>query len=354
LLALLVLGSHTSAPAVASEPEELWEITHSGGVLVGLPVIASQQEVWLMDATGRVHGLSRAGITEHRRLNQRFEPLTAAEQASRLSGAFGNHYEVLAAPPYAVVAPVGHAQGWARQLNTFYREFQHHFGSRGISLEEPAGGLVVVCYATRAQFRAAAAHQRVQIHDSVLGFYCEQSNWIHLYEHPEEGAGEQLTAAVVRHEAAHQLGFNTGAHTRLGATPHWLLEGLACILEMPESPQPSGSRSRLAVHNPLRLDDWRQLAQDPAAARQRIERLIVSDQSLRDAPIEAYAASWALTHYLAEREPQRLQAYLECIRSYRFGQGTRTDQRWHDFERHISSNLPQLTQRLIAYYAGQR
>jgi hypothetical protein len=354
VLSLLVAWSHQLEPAQASDPNTLWEITHHGGVLVGLPVIASQQEVWLMDSTGRVHGLGRAAITAHRRLDERFEPLTPEEQANRLSSAFGSHYETLAAAPYAVVAPVGHAQAWAKQLNQFYREFQRHFSSRGLSLDDPQGGLVVVCYASRAQFRAAASHQRIQINDEVLGFYCEQSNWIHLYEHPEEGAGEQLTAAVVRHEAAHQLGFNTGLHTRLGATPHWLLEGLACILEVSESSQPAGNGTRPTVHNRLRLDDWRRLAEDPARARQRIAQLIVSDQPLRDAPLESYAAAWALTHYLAEREPQRLRAYLETIRQHRYGQGTRTDERQRDFELNISPNLPQLTRRLISYYDTER
>lgn len=307
-----------------------------------------------MDVTGRVHGLGRGSITAHRRLDERFEPLTPEQQADRLSSAFGSKYETLAASPYAVVAPVGHAETWARQLNAFYREFQDHFGSRGLSVAQPQGGLVVVCYATQAQFRAVAAHQRYQISDSVLGFYCEQSNWIHLYEHPEGDAGEQLTAAVVRHEAAHQLGFNTGLHPRLGSTPHWLLEGLACLLEVPPASPPPGIRSRPTSYNPLRLGDWQKLAQDPARARQRIEQLIVSDQPLRDSPLESYAAAWALTHYLAEREPQRLRAYLETIGRHRFGQGTRTDQRWQDFEQNVSTNLPQLTKRLISYYSTER
>ena len=91
-----------------------------------------------------------------------------------------------------------------------------------------------IVYKNRSDF---ARHSTMQgaLPNGVVGYYDRNSNRINLYDMGEraEGANWRRNAAVLIHEATHQMAFNTGVHSRFCPPPTWLAEGLAMLFEAP-------------------------------------------------------------------------------------------------------------------------
>jgi hypothetical protein len=130
---------------------------------------------------------------------------------------------------------------------------------------------------------------------------------------------------VIQHEAAHQVLFNIGVHVREADNPLWLVEGLACQFEVPQS----GNEGLLKRVNHMRLADFRDALGITLAGR------AVADDAFRQAVAEGrllslvdligrpdafatgggaavyhYAEAWALVYYLHQEHPEAFVAYL--------------------------------------------
>lgn len=124
-----------------------------------------------------------------------------------------------------------------------------------------------------------------------------------------EFAAREATAWKLRHEAAHQLFYNSGLMMRGRDYPLWLSEGLATLFE------PTGANGKIvfAAGNPFRLPTYR-------SARQR-SALLPLAELLSYAPADgdepggvttAYAQAWALATYLRHEKPGALAALVRA------------------------------------------
>ncbi len=144
----------------------------------------------------------------------------------------------------------------------------------------------------------------------------------------------KFNRTVIQHEAAHQMLYNIGVHVRGADNPGWLIEGLACEFELPQTSR-SGAVDSL---NQLRLADFRDALRIPADARNVPEDkltearkqnrllpladLLGGDDPFKDRDANVvfrYAQAWALVHYLQRELHEPFGAYLRRLQTRRPG-----------------------------------
>ena len=141
---------------------------------------------------------------------------------------------------------------------------------------------------------------------------------------------KRINQLVIQHEVAHQMMFNVGVHVRGRYNPHWLVEGLACQFETPQT----DPRGRLRRTNHMRLADFR-VAIGVALQANRItvheyqeavragrwvplvDFITNPDLFIRrdDKVIYHYAQAWALVFYLLREQTDAFSRYLQTITS---------------------------------------
>jgi len=149
---------------------------------------------------------------------------------------------------------------------------------------------------------------------------------IALWRRQRDRLAEQYNRFVLQHEAAHQILFTTGAHARDAQNPQWLIEGLACQFEVPQT-QPRG---KLTGINHVRLGDLREALGVPPGRTNPGEKLprfktdqllplstlVLDSRAFSRASIDLttlYAQSWALVFYLHRQFPEPFAEYLKNI-----------------------------------------
>ncbi len=125
-------------------------------------------------------------------------------------------------------------------------------------------------------------------------------------------AGNLATASKIRHEATHQLLYNSGLLRPGKQYPFWINEGLPCSFELANPDGQAGP----AVTNLYRLQTYRQI--QSANLLLPLSKL-VQHQPDDNEPIDRvaadYAQAWALVHYLWNTHPNALKHYLNQIHS---------------------------------------
>ena len=141
---------------------------------------------------------------------------------------------------------------------------------------------------------------------------------------------ERVNRLVIQHEVAHQCLFNAEVHLRQGINPGWLVEGLACQFEVPQT----ASHGGLGSINYHRLADVREafeLAPDnlrPTAEQRRtafdnerflpLEELVGDSRVLlrRDDPNlnYRYAQCWSLVFHLHRHQREAFSKYAALVR----------------------------------------
>lgn len=143
-----------------------------------------------------------------------------------------------------------------------------------------------------------------------------------------DGLVKKFNRLVIQHEAAHQMLFNLGVHVRGAKNPDWLVEGLACHFEVPQT----DAGGRLKQINHLRLGDLREAVgvsvgvnraspeiYAAALASGRVIPLIdliggaIFSQDRNENIAFRYAQAWALVYYLYRSDVQSLEGYLRRL-----------------------------------------
>lgn len=148
---------------------------------------------------------------------------------------------------------------------------------------------------------------------------------IELWRIQRDRIAQQHNRFVLQHEAAHQVLFNAGVHARTSNNPQWLIEGLACQFEVPQT-QPYG---KLVGINQVRLGDLRDalgvpptsvIPQSPPQYNtdklMLLSTLVSRDDIFTRTTIDRttlYAQSWALVFYLHQKFPDAFARYLRDI-----------------------------------------
>jgi hypothetical protein len=180
---------------------------------------------------------------------------------------------------------------------------------RGFQPQEPPYPLVAIVFSTEAELYAYAKSQGESIPPNWLGYYCDGSNRIALYDFRTRGGDWSMSAATIIHEATHQTAYNVGIHTRFAGTPRWLSEGLAMMFEARGVYDHQLSDTREDRLNEDRLHVFKRFAAGTRPSGFMTD-LIASDETFRRDEGNSYAEAWALTFFLAETRPREYAEYL--------------------------------------------
>ena len=118
-----------------------------------------------------------------------------------------------------------------------------------------------------------------------------------------------MTERLIRHEGAHQLFSACGVHSKIGAEPNWVTEGLAAYCEPPEI----GRYHFVLAEIMARYYREHTLLPLPVLLRHHDSAGFL--RMKHENTEAAYAQSWALVQYLMQ--PPRRDAFFQFIKAYR-------------------------------------
>lgn len=279
-----------------------------------LPLGHTSRSVSLLRRNGQLLTVKPDELVDPK-IVSRFRPFSQSEMRGELLQEFGKGFDVSGTGNYLVVHPKGARDLWAGRFEQLYRSMTHFFQVRGYRMKRPEFPLVGIVFHSRDEYLAYLQRSVRFNGASSIGVYVPQTNRIYLYD-ATAGSGTKSrewenNLGTIMHEAAHQTAFNTGVHVRLAETPRWLGEGLGCLFEARGIYDSSHYRNREDRINYVRLMSFKQNVNQDAA--KIINDMIATDKPFQYDPERAYAAAWALTFYLSEREPRKYIRYLRTV-----------------------------------------
>jgi hypothetical protein len=266
-----------------------------------------------------------------------------------------------------------------------------YFSVRGFAINEPEFPLIAIVFPDFDSFARYARADRVDAPRALRGYYMPSSNRVALYETPDAAlqsltpqtkrfpknsaslhddgeypvasadssvVGEQALGTfqgslkdTIIHEGTHQIGFNTGLHSRIGANPRWVVEGLATVFEAPgvrNSGSNGPARTRINHERFIGFGDFSKSRLKPKS----LEAFLSSDEMFQSSVFDAYSQAWALSFFLIETRPR---AYAEYLRTIAARDPLRTyppEDRVADFKKSISKELPLLEAEFLRFIAA--
>lgn len=341
-----VLASHKIASA---EGPPLAQIRTQAGLSYGLPISWNQAEVVLLERTGRIASFEPSEIQSHSILKESFQPTTAMNLRGMLQEEFGRSYAVDGSGDFVIVASPGTAAKWAKVFADLQRSFFQYFTTRGFQINKPDFPLVGVIFRDQAEFFRYAALNQMNVSPRTAGFYSILTNRLYLYEPSGNPLDQREAMATIRHEATHQLAFNSGLHQRLSSPPLWALEGLASIFEAPGMTESRASASNARLVNQARIDTWKGIAKHPDKLTQLFDSMVRDDSLFKSDPDKAYAIAWGLSLYLSERDSTRYARYMNKIAKLPIGQAYASQSRTQDLHTTFPGSTAILIQSTIRY-----
>lgn len=351
-LALLLGGFVSILPSAAcAEEPRLMEVDLAEGKIFGMPVHWGRADAALLSPSGRMHILKTSEILRHRVLNHTYVPLTLSQAKNELQTELGNRFEVQVAGPYVIATPRGQGKRWQSRFISLLGGYQRYFQVRGWQIRAADFPLIVIVFPNRGEFLQYAQREIGALPPKAVGSYFPSSNRCILYQIPgHRGTNWSETEATIVHEAVHQLAYNSGVHERLFQNPLWFVEGLATMFERPAVYELGVERSQVAsrVHYG-QLRTAAAVLSDPQKLAQDFQNLVGSDELFQRDPHLAYALSWSLTFYLAERMPMQYQRLMRAQASRPFGSYTAAS-RLADFRKSVGTPLPNLALQVSRFY----
>jgi len=213
-------------------------------------------------------------------------------------------------PPYAIISdsPSDETDLVATAIREMHLKFRETFCL--LMTQAPEGELIhILFFSAEDEYRD---YQDLFAHAmlNTSGFYSPAVNRLVLYRQPASAIENKngMCLITIRHEAAHQLFFTYGIHSRHRVENEWLIEGLASYCETP----------RLGGVDPVQLrlltDSYSQETLIPIAhlVNHRSEGGLLAYK-----PAElAYAQAWSLVHFLMSDEHRTaFFAYIRYLRS---------------------------------------
>lgn len=331
-------------PAAA---QSMIQLQQNGQTLVGLQLARTPSALVMLGTDGQIHRLS-SGISDDavRELDSTFTPDSAVAVRSRLRREFGPAMEVVATKHFLVVQPKGRGDHWPETFEQLHRQFTSQMRRRGVNVKTGRFPMVAVVMPDRPAMLAELSRQNISV-PSVAGVYIPSSNRVYTFD----GGWNEAAAATIRHEAAHQSAFNSNVHSRLNETPKWISEGLGMMFEPATMGAGSGGARIDDKVNPearrqlrLRYDSGlRSLAGD-------IRRLVADDAMFGGGEVhDAYAVSWLMMFFLADRRPEAFAAILNHTASRPAFEPYSRDQRIADFESIVGRSLDQAAVEINAF-----
>lgn len=360
-LGFLIAAFSASSVALAQKnAPPLLEVQLSDGAQAGLPIHWDDQFALLLQPSGSMLDLEMNLVRGHRLLDQPFVPQSLTAARSALQAEMGASFDTTTVGPYVICAPRGHADRWRERFRVVLAGYHRYFETRGWRLRTPDFPLCVTVLASKAEFDRYCQQQIGQVKPNLMGCYFPKSNRCVLFEVGASGpAGGSPatdwseTERTIVHEAVHQLAYNTGVHERLASTPQWVVEGLATMFEEPAVFDPrASSRSIEARLNAQQLYHLRPLLADPARFEAGLSDLIESNTLFNTDGKTAYALSWALTFYLAERMSNQYGSFTQSMARLPKLQPYGAAERGRDFQRAFESDVSLLALQMQKFYSS--
>lgn len=279
-----------------------------GALVEGKPLTWDKQSVTLLSRDGRLYNFTTDEAKDVRRASNSFQGYSAAEMRERLNRELGQGYDVTHTGRYLVASPKGSKQNWAPRFEEMYREFVHYFTIRGLAPREPEFPLLAIVLPSQEAFERYSAADGSPFGRGYLGYYSAKTNRVVLYDQQTSGADWAANADTIVHEVTHQTAYNTGVHRRFASTPRWLVEGLGTVFEARGVWNARNYTRQQDRYNLGRLAEFRQKLPNRKAGLSA--ELIASDRLFDVDVSTAYAESWALSFYLAEKMPKKYCDYL--------------------------------------------
>lgn len=337
-LAVVALAAVSLAtPSVSSTQDERGGIdrievrTTAGRTVTGTIIVEAVDGGVLLEHPDGRYELLEPGTIASRTQPKTAAPPTTDDVSQQILASLPPGFQVLTTKHYIVCFDTTreYAKWCAALFERLHDAFGTYWSKGGMDISGLERPLVVVIFADRQAYAAHAAADLAAAADRVVGYYNLLNNRVMTYDitgsdvlaaargrRPGSVGIEILSSpaatsmvATIVHEATHQLAFNRGLHRRLAAVPLWVSEGIATYFETPDLENARGWRAIGSVNRP-RLDHF--LATYRPGA---VESIIVSDEPFRqpETALDAYAASWALTHHLLQTRKRDFMAYQKKL-----------------------------------------
>jgi hypothetical protein len=254
----------------------------------------------------------------------------ALDQATALQQRLGSALRLHRTKHFIIVtdAAPGTVEKASRTLHRLHEEFFEHASAIGLQARPPWDRLICVLFDGRAEYEHYLRSVEGDATEWSSGHYSHTTNVVAVHHDRENpairdlrkqleraqtrpttepdaaiaAAADLATLHKTRHEATHQLLYNSGVLVRERPYPLWLDEGLATLFEVKPT---EVNRFRLAVYR-----------------RMREEGSLLSLRALMEAELRGiepqalgryYTQAWAFTHFLWNRHPERLAAFLDAM-----------------------------------------
>lgn len=343
-----------SATQAQTRPR-LLEVNLPSGHESGLPIHWDSEYGLLLKSSGSMIELDIADVRSHRVTEEEFVPQSLTSARSLLQAEMGSNFETATVGPYVLVAPRGHVDRWRERFRVLLAGYSRYFETRGWQLRTPDFPLCVIILPSKADFDRYCQQQLGKSMANLMGYYFPKTNRCVLFE---VGGGTATTdwsetERTIVHEAVHQLAYNTGIHERLADNPQWVVEGLATMFEEPAVfDSRSASRTVAGRLNQQQLVTLRRVLADPAALESQLSSLVTSnDMFKRDAQM-AYALSWGLTFYLAERMSGQYGNYTQRMARLGKLRAYGAADRARDFSRAFEGDVSMIANQMQRFYQG--
>ncbi|MDR3181866.1 MAG: DUF1570 domain-containing protein [Planctomycetaceae bacterium] len=263
------------------------------------------------------------------------------------------------------------ANWYGRLLEKLYSGYVMYWKRQGVILDTAEHPLVAVVLSSKDRYMKYAEKEGVKIPGAVCAYYNQRTNRVVMYdmsgkEKANEGDQKLATAKDIKlfmqqpgsytnvetviHEAAHQVGFNCGMHTRLAPNPTWVCEGLATFHEVPDAKSPIGWTLGPRL-NPERLAMLKEVLRH--REDRPFESVIVKDGLFmnEETALTAYSAAWGLMYYLAKTKSDELAQYLNKMREKTPESRDSAKIRVQEFEECFGSDWEQIYKDIAAFFS---
>lgn len=318
-----------------------------GRVIEGQPLRRNKAQMLLLGRDGRLYQFDPRRA-DSQWTNKRFHGCTTAQMQQDLYEEFGTTSDTTTTQHYIVVHPAGQTSEWADRFEQLYQSFNDYSRLHGFRPQEPPYPLVAIVFRSKADYHDYAAREGMTLQKRMLGHYSPHSNRIYLYDIRSDGGDWTTNADTILHEAAHQMAFNTGVHSRFVPVPRWLVEGLATMFEVRGVHDPRPSDTRKDRVNPIYLRDFNAFVTNSRPAG-FMKDLIATDTPFRSHPQDAYAESWALTFFLVETQPRKYAEYLQRTASREIFTDYTAAERLADFQHIFHLDLKRFESQFLKF-----
>lgn len=348
-LALIIFVANSAGQT----PPPLLEVLTTAGTEAGLPIHWGSEFGMLLKPNGMMLEIEMSNVRTHRVLETPFVPQTITAARSSLQSEMGNGFETTTVGPYVICAPRGRADRWRDRFRVLLGGYSRYFQTRGWQLRSPDFPLCVTILPSKSDFDRYCLQQLGRVMPNLMGYYFPKSNRCVLFE---VGGGTPSTdwsetERTIIHEAVHQLAYNTGVHERLADNPQWVVEGLATMFEEPGVfDSKSGSGSIEGRFHANQLAKLRTLMLNQPLFESQMTNLIQTNDMFKRDPSAAYAISWGMTFYLAERMANQFGAYTQKMAHLGKLHSYEAENRLLDFQRGFDSDPNLLAIQMLRFF----